>query len=554
VWSPPADAAGTSRPAHAANTFPPADAAGTSRPAHAANTFPPADAANTLPPAHAAATSRPAHATGTFTAAEHTVPDVWEASGGTGRGSPEAAPIARPPRKSIWRRPLLIGCVVLALVVVAVAVPLGLSRKSPSKPPPEPPLTAAGLLSRSLGAARATHAFNLQVSEQGTDEFERDTIDFTPHGTSMIETTGSLGSSSLTVHADLVGKIVYLSGGSGLLASVGVSSALAARYADGWVSGSSASGYGLYFGSALSAVQELGILSLTKVTERASSSSVVTLQGGVPKNDLVPGGAVGLHATVTVSASAPYLPTSMTFAESGASISYTYSHWGNTPVVTAPRTATSLALLTAESASGHLSGDQAILQAISVHQSDLPARYLVRLVGYGDQVAGQVTLDLCGSTYASERLRVARRQVAITGPHGIAGSLSTEAVIYTNAAATATAFEEMRKAAASCPAGLVVPPEGPPAIKTTLYPARDSSWPSVPAVQRLVFSSSIKTATSPPETWLTVYLRRGRVLLGIYFNPATARLAVPIAGQRSVEAVVTVLAKRLAAIPSADAK
>lgn len=76
---------------------------------------------------------------------------------------------------------------------------------------------------------------------------------------------------------------------------------------------------------------------------------------------------------------------------------------------------------------------------------------LKRLPG-GNQVAGQVTLDLCGYTFHSEALRVARLQVAYT--RGATPVVSNEVVAYKPGGA-ASALHELRTAIANCPAGYV---------------------------------------------------------------------------------------------------
>ena len=69
----------------------------------------------------------------------------------------------------------------------------------------------------------------------------------------------------------------------------------------------------------------------------------------------------------------------------------------------------------------------------------MPAGDSVGLLQGGNEVTGQVTLDLCNGTYASEALRTARRQVDLTDQPGKLW-LSTEAVLYGRAADTAQAF------------------------------------------------------------------------------------------------------------------
>jgi hypothetical protein len=76
---------------------------------------------------------------------------------------------------------------------------------------------------------------------------------------------------------------------------------------------------------------------------------------------------------------------------------------------------------------------------------------LKRLPG-GNQVAGQVTLDLCGYTFHTEALRVARLQVAYA--RGATPVVSNEVVAYKPGGA-ASALHELRAAIANCPGGYV---------------------------------------------------------------------------------------------------
>ena len=76
---------------------------------------------------------------------------------------------------------------------------------------------------------------------------------------------------------------------------------------------------------------------------------------------------------------------------------------------------------------------------------------LKRLPG-GNQVAGQVTLDLCGYTFHTEALRVARLQVAYA--RGATPVVSNEVVAYKPGGA-ASALHELRTAIANCPGGYV---------------------------------------------------------------------------------------------------
>jgi hypothetical protein len=538
AWSPPAQA-GYGPPAQA-GYGPPAQPGWAGPPAQPGWAGPPAQPGWAGPPAQP----------GYGPPAGPATPNHWEDSPWTQGSAPVVVPATRAPRKRIGKRPLLIVGVVIAIVVVAaVAVPLGL--RKPSKPALT--LTAAALVARSLVAARGSTSVELQVLEQGGSQFARETMDFAAHGASMNIASGSVGSTSVNALVEVVGTSVYFRGPASFLSTLGVSSLVAAKHVAAWVS-MSRSDAGLLI-SQLSQRLEVDMISLTDVTKNVSGS-VVSLQGDLPRSILNPTSATPTRATLTLSANAPYFPSTLTFSGSGDSVTYTYSKWGSSPAVMAPTATTSLASLLADSSRG-LIGDQAILQGISVSQSDVPGSNTVGLIGDGDQVTGQVTLDLCSRTYATERLRVARRQVAVIpagSSPGTFGNFSTEAVMYTSAAATATAFAEMRYAATTCPAGFVVPAEGPPAVKTTLTPPADSSWPSVAGLQRLVFRVSVNERSEPAQTHWAIYVRRGRILLGIYLNGTSTNLTFPIDGQHSLAGIVNVLAKRLAALPPADVR
>ena len=70
----------------------------------------------------------------------------------------------------------------------------------------------------------------------------------------------------------------------------------------------------------------------------------------------------------------------------------------------------------------------------------------------GNQVAGQVTLDLCAFTFRTEALRLARLQVAYA--RGGTPLISNEVVAYKPGGA-ASALRELGAAIAHCPAGYV---------------------------------------------------------------------------------------------------
>jgi hypothetical protein len=192
--------------------------------------------------------------------------------------------------------------------------------------------------------------------------------------------------------------------------------------------------------------------------------------------------------------------------------------------------------------------DRAVLGHLVVRQADVGPTQSVFLINNGNRTS-QPTLDLCNGTFPSEKARTGRLQVAVVNPAGTT-LLSTEAVLYRNPAATAQGFAELRKVRAACPNTPVVSPVHEDTATTTFKAAPDGAWPQTPTVDRQAYSF-VTTTTSPPATSasIAVYLRRGRVLMGLYFvQPNTAPPTV--AGQKTIEGIVGVFAQRLAQLPA----
>jgi hypothetical protein len=128
-------------------------------------------------------------------------------------------------------------------------------------------------------------------------------------------------------------------------------------------------------------------------------------------------------------------------------------------------------------------------------------------------------------------------------------SLSTEAVLYKSPAAATQAIAEIRTARAKCPDRPVVSPFDGTKEKTRFQAAPDRSWPATPAgVQRLAYRM-VTTSNGKSAPLVTVYLRRGRALLGLYFpQPDGAQPAV--AGHTSIESIVGLFERRMAALSS----
>jgi hypothetical protein len=194
------------------------------------------------------------------------------------------------------------------------------------------------------------------------------------------------------------------------------------------------------------------------------------------------------------------------------------------------------------------------LSALVVRQADVNASRTVSLIPAGNLLT-QPTLDLCNGTFPSERLRTARLQVAdVDAATGTTTSLSTEAVLYRDAAASGQAFAELVHVSASCPRRPVVSPVGEPTAQTVFKAAPDGAWPHVPTVDRQAYSfvsTTVATAAQPSITVpsVAVYLRRGRALLGLYFDQPNGAQS-PVAGQRTIVGIVSVFEGRMARLPA----
>jgi hypothetical protein len=158
-----------------------------------------------------------------------------------------------------------------------------------------------------------------------------------------------------------------------------------------------------------------------------------------------------------------------------------------------------------------------VLQQVSLQPAELQAGVTVAPITGGDQVEGQVTLDLCAATFPSESLRRSRLQVSAVDQSGTGLGLGTEAVLYKDEAATEQAFRELRSARDKCPDRFVQSnQEGVPPLKYRFEPAPDTAWADVAGVTRLAFRFILTDEQGQTASALIVFLRRGRLLVGVY--------------------------------------
>jgi hypothetical protein len=193
-------------------------------------------------------------------------------------------------------------------------------------------------------------------------------------------------------------------------------------------------------------------------------------------------------------------------------------------------------------------GAASLLAGLVVRPADVPAGSAVIVIPGGDQVQGQPTLDLCNASYPSEARRVARLQDEALDS-ALRPTVSTEAVLYDSTGATAQAFGELAAAAAACPDRPVTSPVGEATVTTRITGHPDGSWPATPTVQRLAYAFTTTAADGTTQRSIVVYLRRGRVLEGIYF-PLSSGGKASVAGRTDLGAIVSVFAQRIAALPT----
>jgi hypothetical protein len=192
--------------------------------------------------------------------------------------------------------------------------------------------------------------------------------------------------------------------------------------------------------------------------------------------------------------------------------------------------------------------DAAALDGLVARSVDVPATSLVATIPGGRDVQGEITLDLCNGTFPSEADRTARRQVAVVNPTGDA-PLSTEAVLYGHPADASQAFSELRSVASRCPASPVVSPVGQPTVRTQFSAPPDGSWGTTKSVERQAYAFTTTDEVGEVNSGVAVYLRRGRVLMGLYFSePDGAQVAID--GKTTIRSIVGEFERRVAALPA----
>jgi hypothetical protein len=190
-----------------------------------------------------------------------------------------------------------------------------------------------------------------------------------------------------------------------------------------------------------------------------------------------------------------------------------------------------------------------VLDSLVLQQADVPSTIVVQPdPSSGQFTAGAPTLDLCNGSFPSESLRTGRVQVTAFDGTAMA-VMSTEAVLYRNPAATEQAFSELRSVAANCPSTPVTSPVGDPTAMFQFNPPPDGQWAATPSVTRLAYDFTSIDELGATDHSVAVYLRRGRVLVGVYFF-APDSPQITVAGQNTIERIAAVFGGRLANLPA----
>ncbi len=195
------------------------------------------------------------------------------------------------------------------------------------------------------------------------------------------------------------------------------------------------------------------------------------------------------------------------------------------------------------------SQDQQILASVGLGSSDVGLGYSAQLIEGGDQLTDP-TLDFCGLHFASEARREARRQVAAVDSSGDQ-ELDTESVLYRDQASAAEAMGEVRGVSSRCPSTPVEGPQpGDPQVVWHVAPWPQSGWSLDPGIDRVALDVTISVPGEPGADQLAVFLRRGRLVMGVYL--AAEGPDVPVDGQETVAGMLAVFERRMAALPAVD--
>jgi len=159
--------------------------------------------------------------------------------------------------------------------------------------------------------------------------------------------------------------------------------------------------------------------------------------------------------------------------------------------------------------------DEEVLDLVALDEADLPEGWTLDLIDGGDQVTNQVTMDMCGAHFESERMRTARRQLGALDPAGERW-VGNESVLYRTATAAEGALVELRAAVRSCPKHRLVASDvaAMPPVRYQLDLVEAA--PEGITEDHVVIAGHLESADGERVPFAGVWQRRGRAMTAVY--------------------------------------
>jgi hypothetical protein len=185
---------------------------------------------------------------------------------------------------------------------------------------------------------------------------------------------------------------------------------------------------------------------------------------------------------------------------------------------------------------------QDVLTSLALKDGDLPAGVTLRLIPGGDQVEGQVTMDMCGADFPSEQLRTNRLQEIAKDASNVT-VVNDENVRYRSSQGADQAMSEVRQAVSECDPSQFVNSHvsGIPPLQYQLVVIPESQLSGL-AQDHFAIAATLTAQSGETHSSVLIYQRRGAMLVGIY-GPTVDQL-LPFA---------QIAATRLAALSATDA-
>ncbi len=94
---------------------------------------------------------------------------------------------------------------------------------------------------------------------------------------------------------------------------------------------------------------------------------------------------------------------------------------------------------------------------------------------------------------------------------------------------------------------------GVPPLVWRVHGVSTAGWPEAAAVDRQAFAASVSDPRGETYHSVVVYLRRGRLVVGVYFNNTDGTPSV-VTGATTIGATVGLFQRRMAELPASDVR